>query len=295
MFEKFFYYIGMIFSLYYLCKFICWIHKYFLLSRPNYKSKYGDGFVIVTGGSSGIGLSFAKEFIKLDYKILLISSSQQKLLKAKQELEKINSKPKIEILPFNLNQTFDSKTIEDFDKKLTEILEGEEISVLINNAGVIARKYLCDISDEQILSMINVNTVAVTFITKIVLKKMLKRKSRSLIVGSGSVMGTFRFPTRSVYGSTKSYLEAFYESLQREYGDRVDFTYLEIGPVETELNKLNMPLKIECDSFCSNTMKYLGKYNFTTSCLKHEINVIIIKKLPFVKEFVCKYFKSKFT
>ena len=295
MFEIFFYYIGMMFSLYYLCKFILWIHKYFLLSKPIYKRKYGDGFIIVTGGSSGIGLSFAKEFIKLDYKILLISSNQQKLLKAKQELEKINSKPKIEILPFNLNQTFDSKTIEDFDKKLTEILGGEEISVLINNAGVITRKYLCDITDEQILSMLNVNTIAVTFITKIVLKKMLKRKIKSLIVGSGSVMGTFRFPTRSVYGSTKSYLEAFYESLQREYGDRVDFTYLEIGAVETELNKLNMPLKIGSDSFCSNSMKYLGKYNFTTSCLKHEINVLIIKKLPFVKDFVCKYFKSKFT
>jgi len=295
MLENFFYYIGMIFSLYYLCKFIHWVHKFFLLSMPNYKSKYGEGFVIVTGGSSGIGLSFAKEFIKLDYKILLISSSQQKLLKAKQELEKINSKPKIEIMPFNLNQTFDSNTIEDFDKKLTDILGGEEISVLINNAGVITRKHLCDITDEQILSMLNVNTVALTFITKIVLQKMLKRKSRSLIVGSGSIMGTFRFPTRSVYGSTKSYLEAFYESLQREYGDRVDFTDLEIGAVETELNKLNMPLKIDSDSFCSNTMKYLGKYNFTTSCLKHEINALIIKKLPFVKDFVCKYFKSKFT
>jgi len=295
MFEIFFYYIGMIFSIYYLCKLIRWIHKYYLLSLPDFKNKYGDGFVIITGGSSGIGFSFAKEFVKLNFKILLISSSKQKLLKAKQELEKINSKPKIEILPFNLNQTFDSKTIEDFDKNLTEILGGEEISVLINNAGVITRKHLCDITDEQILSMLNVNTIAVTFITKIVLQKMLKRKNRSLIVGSGSVMGTFRFPTRSVYGSTKSYLEAFYESLQREYGDRVDFTDLEIGPVETELNKLNMPLKIDSDSFCSNTMKYLGKYNFTTSCLKHEINVLIIKKLPFVKDFVCKYLKNKFT
>ena len=143
---------------------------------------------------------------KLDYKILLLSSSQQKLLKAKQELEKINSKAKIEILPFNLNQTFDSKTIVDFDQKLTEILWGEEISILINNAGVITGKSLCDITDEQILSLLNVNIVAVTFITKIVLQKMLKRKSRSLIVGSDSIMGTFRFPKRSVYGSTKSYL-----------------------------------------------------------------------------------------
>ena len=109
-------------------------------------------------------------------------------------------------MPFNLNQTFDSKTIVDFDQKLTEILRREEISILINNAGVITGKSLCDITDEQILSMLNVNIVAVTFITKIVLQKMLKRKSRSLIVGSDSIMGTFRFPKRSVYGSTKSYL-----------------------------------------------------------------------------------------
>ena len=295
MLESFFYYIGVIFSLYLLIKFLKWIYKYFLLSMPNFKKLYGDGFVIITGGSSGIGFSFAKQFIKLDYKILLISSSEQKLLKAKQELEKINSKSKIEILPFNLNQSYDDKTIEDLDKKITEITSGEEISILINNAGVITRKYLCDISDEQIRSMIYVNTLAVTFLTKIVLQKMLKRKNRSLIIGSGSVMGTFRFPTRSVYGSTKSYLEAFYESLQREYSDRVDFTNLEIGPVETELNRLNMPLKINSDTFCEKSMKVLGRYNFTTSCLTHEITVLIIKKLPFVKDFVCKYSKKSFT
>ena len=295
MFENFFYYIGVLFSLYMLIKFIRWVYKNFLLSMPNFKNKYGDGFVIVTGGSAGIGLSFAKQFIKLDFKILLISSSQEKLLNAKKELEKINSKPKIEILPFNLNQPFDDKTIEDFDKKLTEILGGEEISVLINNAGVITRKYLCDISYEQVRSMIYVNTLAVTFITKIILEKMLKRKNRSLIVGSGSIMGTFRFPTRSVYGSTKSYLEAFYESLQREYGDRVDFTNLEIGAVETELNRLKMKFKVDSDTFCEKTMKVLGRYNFTTSCLQHEIAVLIIKKIPFVKDFICKYSQKSFT
>ena len=292
MFEQFFYYVGMIFSLYYTFKFIRWLHKYFLLSVQNFKNKYGNGFVIITGGSSGIGLSFAKEFSKLDYKILLISSNHQKLLKAKQELEKINSKGKIEILPFNLNRTFDSKTIEEFDKKVTEILGGEEISILINNAGQLTGKSLCDLTDEQILSMLNVNTISVTFITKIILQKMLKRKSRSLIVGSGSVMGTFRFPKRSVYGSTKSYLEAFYESLQREYGEKVDFTDLEIGSVETELSNLNVPLKMDSDSFCLSAMKYLGKYNFTTASLKHEITVLIVKKLPFVKDLVCNNFKG---
>ena len=262
---------------------------------PDFRKLYGEGFVIITGGSAGIGLSFAKQFIKLNYKILLISSSEQKLLKAKQELEKINSKALIKILPFNLNNSYDDKTIEDLDKKITEITSGEEISVLINNAGVITRKNLCDISDEQIRSMIYVNTLAVTFLTKIVLEKMLKRKNRSLIVGSGSVMGTFRFNTRSVYGSTKSYLEAFYESLQREYSDKVDFTVLEIGPVETELNRLPMRFKIDSDSFCEKSMKVLGRYNFTTSCLQHEIMVLFVKKVPFLNDFICKYSKKSFT
>ena len=111
--------------------------------------------------------------VKLNYKILLISSSEQKLLKAKQELEKINSKSIIKILPFNLNNSYDDKTIEDLDKKITELTSGEEISILINNAGVITRKNLCDISDEQIRSMIYVNTIAVTFLTKIVLEKII--------------------------------------------------------------------------------------------------------------------------
>ena len=295
MFDYFFYCIGVLFSLYLLMKFLKWIYKHFLLSMPDFKKLYGEGFVLITGGSSGIGLSFAKQFIKLNYKILLISSSEQKLLKAKQELEKINSKSIIKILPFNLNNPYDDKTIEDLDKKITDITSGEEISILINNAGVITRKNLCDISDEQIRSMIYVNTIAVTFLTKIVLEKMLKKKNRSLIVGSGSIMGAFRFPTRSVYGSTKSYLEAFYESLQREYSDKVDFTVLEIGPVETELNRLPMRLKVDSDSFCEKSMKVLGRYNFTTSCLQHEIMVLFVKKVPFLKDFICKHSKKSFT
>ena len=295
MFDYFFYYIGVLFSLYLLMKFLKWIYKHFFLSVPDFKKLYGEGFVLITGGSSGIGLSFAKQFIKLNYKILLISSSEQKLLKAKQELEKINSKSIIKILPFNLNNSYDNKTIENLDKKITELTSGEEISILINNAGVITRKNLCDISDEQIRSMIYVNTLAVTFLTKIVLQKMLKKKNRALIVGSGSIMGAFRFPTRSVYGSTKSYLEAFYESLQREYGDKIDFTVLEIGPVETELNKLPMRLKVDSDYFCEKSMKVLGRYNFTTSCLQHEIIVLLIKKVPFLKDFICKHSKKSFT
>ena len=51
-----------------------------------------------------------------------------------------------------------------------------------------------------------------------------KRTKKSLIVGSGSFDAQFRCTTRVVYCSTKSYVEAFYEGLGRDFPDKFDFT-----------------------------------------------------------------------
>lgn len=58
--------LGIIVVIKYVFLFLKFIGKYFLSSccKNNLKRKYGDGFVIITGGSSGIGFSFAKEFLK---------------------------------------------------------------------------------------------------------------------------------------------------------------------------------------------------------------------------------------
>ena len=143
--------------------------------------------------------------------------------------------------------------------------------------------------------MLYVNTVSLTLITKIIIEKMLKRNKKSLIIGSWSVVGRMRLPTRAIYDSTKAFLQSFYEILQREYGKKIDFTTLEIGPVETELNKLNMPFKINSDDFAKEAMKYIGRYNFTTGCLKHEFMMIFFWKVPFVKEYTYIFGRNKYT
>ena len=80
------YIIGIIIIIKYLLKIIDFILKHFLLRTNNLKEKYGDGFALITGGSSGIGLSFAKELLKINYKICLLSSNIKKLVKAQKEL-----------------------------------------------------------------------------------------------------------------------------------------------------------------------------------------------------------------
>ncbi len=43
-------------------------------------------YVVITGASSGIGKEFAKRFAKRDFDLLLVATNEEKLLKAKEEI-----------------------------------------------------------------------------------------------------------------------------------------------------------------------------------------------------------------
>ena len=77
------YIIGMIIIIKYIFKLLNFIFKHFLLPSNDLKTKYGDGFALITGGSGGIGLSFAKELLKMKFKICLLSSNKKNLKKHK--------------------------------------------------------------------------------------------------------------------------------------------------------------------------------------------------------------------
>jgi short-subunit dehydrogenase len=289
-FNIFCYYLGVLILFIYIIKIIRWIYKYFILkfNINELKEKYGDGWVIITGGSSGIGFSFAEQFVKNKYKILLISSNEQNLIKAKNELEKkYPNLNKIEILPFDLSiDLTNKKNYDNLDKKISEKIKGEEIAILFNNAGVITRKIFHNFSNDEIKNMLNVNVISVVYLTKIILNYMLKKTKKSLVIGSGSVMGRMRIKTRSIYSSTKSFLESFNETLNSEYKDKIDFTTLEIGSTASNMVNFKLPLMIDSNSLSESSMKFLGKYNFTTGHIKHEIMRIIFWKIPFVKNII---------
>ena len=284
------FYLGFFILLIYIIKIIKWIYKYFILkfNITELKEKYGNGWVIITGASSGIGFSFSEEFVKNNYKVLLISSNEQKLIKAKNELEKkYPNYNLIEYLPFDLSiDLTNQNNYDDLDKKISEKIKGEEISILFNNAGVITRKIFHNLNNEEIKNMLNVNVISVVYLTKIIINKMLKKTKKSLVIGSGSVMGRMRIKTRSIYASTKSFLESFNETLSSEYKNKIDFTTLEIGSTASNMVNFNLPLMIDSKSLSESSMKFLGKYNFTTGHIKHEMMRILFWKIPFVNYFI---------
>lgn len=267
-----------------------WCAKYLIPFPNNLKKKYGDGWVIITGGSEGIGKSLAEQMIQQKFKVLLIARDQSKLNLTVSDLNSKYPEAQIKTLSYDFNVNYNDNNIEELQKSIIEIT-GNDISILFNNVGVITRGNLIDLSNKAINDMININLVSVTFFTKIIGTIIADRKERTLIVVSGSIAGRFRMKGRSIYSSTKAYLEAFLECLQREYPNKIDCTYLEIGPVQTKMSSMFNKLSLlPSDSFAKSAVKYIGKYPFTTGHLAHELLNVMYWNVPFMKKYYNKVF-----
>ena len=283
--------IGIIVIIRYLFLIFDFIKKHIFQSKNNLKEKYGDGFVIITGGSRGIGLSFAKEFLKENFKVCLVSSNKERLEKVRKDLLDLYPYSIIKIIDFNLDQFYNEETIKTLKERINIELKGEEISILLNNAGVAHDGRFDSLTDKNVTNIINVNICGLTILTKIIIEYMKKRIKKSLIIGSGSFDAQFRCANRVVYCSTKSYVEAFYEGLARDFPDKFDFTLIEIGPVRTDMNKKNYPLMCSADEFASECIKLVGKYKFIQGCRKHAILKGLIS-IPFV-DYLIRFLDKK--
>lgn len=265
-----------------------WSYQHLLsLSLPNNLiSKYGNEWVVITGGSAGIGFSFAKQFLQQNFKVLLISSNESKLKNAQNLLQSLFENSTVDYIQYDFNKAYTDDEVESLSSAISQKTSGN-ISVLINNVGCITRANLTELSNEQINAMININVTSVTFITKIVVQFMKERQMKGLIIASGSVAGRMRYPGRSIYSATKAYLEAFSETIPKEHKGKIDCTYLEIGPVETELNQMGFPLTISPDDLAKQSMRKVGKFGFTTGHLKHEV-MTMMWNLPCCRERLMK-------
>ena len=110
---------------------------------------------------------------------------------------------------------------------------GIDVDVLVNNAGYALYGAFTetDLADE--LAMIQVNIVALTHLTKLLVRKMVARKDGRVL----NVASTAAFqpgPLMAVYYATKAYVLSFSEALANELsGTGVTVTALCPGPTKT--------------------------------------------------------------
>jgi short-subunit dehydrogenase len=131
--------------------------------------------------------------------------------------------------------SMDLASRESIERSCAELAELERIDLIVNNAGLMTGGLLEEQDIEEVYAMFQVNLVAVTHLTKLVLPGMLKR-GRGKIVNNASISGYAYFPTATTYAASKAGVVAFSESLRRELrGTGVDVLHLVTPGVQTDM------------------------------------------------------------
>lgn len=192
--------------------------------------KYGQ-WAVVTGGSSGIGLAFARELACNGLNIVLVARRAELLQRNCEALE----------------QNFGVKTFPvvadlstmDGIRSVLEQTEKLDVGLLINNAGVAMSGPLIDSSEDEVTLLMGVNVTATVWLAREFAKRLAKRyrcEDRGggiMLVSSTASMGV---PLLSLYSSSKSFVTTLGLTLSCELSEySVDVTVVEPGFVDTPM------------------------------------------------------------
>jgi uncharacterized protein len=164
--------------------------------------------VLITGASGGIGYELAKLFAHDHHDLVLVARSGDKLAQIANELQSL--RVRVRTYSLDLTQAPAPKFL--FDQLQSE---GVAVDILINNAGFGAFGEFAQMSTDEIFGQIQLNIVALTELTRLLLPPMLARGS-GRIMNVASTAGFQPGPLMAVYYATKAYVISFSEALANE-------------------------------------------------------------------------------
>lgn len=186
-----------------------------------------DKVVIVTGGSSGIGLACASAFAVKESKIVITGRNTEKLKEAKAQIESSN----VEVLAIQADVSVEAEVKSMIDQVITAF---GQIDVLINNAGISMRSMFKDVDLDVFKQVMDINFYGAVFTTKYALPHLIK--SKGSIIGISSIAGKKGLPARTAYSSSKFAMEGFLEALRIELiNDDVHVLVVSPGFIATDI------------------------------------------------------------
>lgn len=186
--------------------------------------------VVVTGGSSGIGLALAMRFAKAGRRVALVARDEARLAKAAESIRQQTGQLAIAI---SCDIT-DSGAAETINGGLAA--EGCYLDVLINNAGAGTGGEFVKRDAGENETIIAINVSAVTNLTRHALPGMLAR-GRGGIINVSSLGGLMPGPYQTVYYASKAYVISFTRALAFEARGRgVRISCMAPGPVRTRFH-----------------------------------------------------------
>ena len=186
---------------------------------------------IVTGAARGIGeaiaLKFAEHGANIAFTYVSDSSAERaQTLEAKLTAFGVKAKAyQTNAGNFAACETFVNDVVKEFGA----------IHICVNNAGISKDNLLLRMTPEQFEEVINVNLNSVFYMTKQVIKPMMKARDGA-IINMSSVIGEMGNAGQSSYAASKAGVIGFTKSVAKELGSRnIRCNAIAPGFVETDM------------------------------------------------------------
>jgi len=191
---------------------------------------------LITGGSSGMGLEYARQLAAKGYDLILVSNRAEELASA---AESLSSR-----YPVKVEGHFQDLALADSADSLYGWCHERNIlpDILVNNAGMFFFKELDSGDLDRVQAMVNLHVNTISRLSLLFGQAMKERGSGYILIVS-SMAARLPVPGITIYSATKAYLKSFGRSLSYElkpYG--VGVTTVCPAAIATPLYKIDPKL-----------------------------------------------------
>lgn len=183
---------------------------------------------LVTGGTRGIGLGIARAFLAEGARVVLTGTTDQSADKAVAEF---GGNPAISAIAADLSITLSAFTLVD-----AAVERLGKIDILINNAGVVSRSSVWDLTPEEWDRIHEVNLKALFFVSRQAALNMRARKSGAILNISSIAGQNGGLAGSPAYASSKAAVIGLTRAMARRFApDGIRVNCLAPADIETDV------------------------------------------------------------
>ena len=219
---------------------------------------FSNKVVVITGGATGIGFSFAKQFGKEGAKVVIAGRRKDRNDEAVSSLKELG----VEAVAISCDVT-DRKSVEELADKAWE--KFGHVDIILNNAGnMVQGKTVIDSTPDDFIKGFSVNVFGLVNGASVFGKRMIKQGTPAAIYNVGSENSLFHaVPLGAPYVASKHAALAISESLREETPDFIEVSHICPGFVRSELgDEAAFQFAMDTDEYTSVAMKQLKEGKF---------------------------------
>jgi uncharacterized protein len=183
--------------------------------------------VLITGGSSGIGMELAGVFAKRGYNLVLVARNVDRLGAVRDALTAAYGIV-VTVLPLDLAMPGAPEALVDALRE-----QGVVVDIFVNNAGIGMYGSFIDADPEKLRAMVRTNVMVPTMLARMIGAQMADR-GRGKVLNVASLAGFMPGPWMAAYYATKAHVLSMSEALSVELAPHgVTVTALCPGPTAT--------------------------------------------------------------